>query len=66
MSNESKKDKSKKDLDSLGHHALHGLEDSVEILGHGVAGAVKGIADGVEAASAQTKAREDEADADRR
>lgn len=66
MNNESKKDENKKDLDSLGHHALHGLEDSAEILGHGVAGAVKGIADGVEAASAQTKARDGEAEADHR
>jgi len=52
------KDETKKDLDSLGDHALHGLEDSAEVLGHGVAGAVKGIADGIESASAQTTARE--------
>lgn len=56
------KDDTKKDLDNLGHHALHGLEDSAEVLGHGVAGAVKGIADGVEEASAQTTTREHDSD----
>jgi hypothetical protein len=51
------KEKSKKDLKAGGEHLLHGLEDVAEVVGHGVAGTVKGVADGVESASAQTKTR---------
>ncbi|MEY3732655.1 MAG: hypothetical protein RL347_14 [Actinomycetota bacterium] len=48
----------KRDLEDAGDHALHGLEDIVDVVGHGVGGAVKGIADGVEDASAQTEVRD--------
>jgi hypothetical protein len=51
-------EKSKKDLKDGGEHLLHGLEDVAEVVGHGVAGTVKGVADGVESASADTKTRE--------
>jgi hypothetical protein len=50
-------EKSKKDLKDGGKHLLHGLEDVAEVVGHGVAGTVKGVADGVESASADTKTR---------
>lgn len=50
----------KKRLKDLGDHAGHALEDAVDVVGHGAAGAVKGIADGVESASAQTQERADE------
>ena len=39
---------------------LHGVEDVADVLGHGIGGAVKGLADGVEAASAQTDVRKDD------
>lgn len=45
------------DAKKVGEHLLHGVEDAAEVAGHGVAGAVKGIADGVESASAATKVR---------
>ena len=32
---------------SLGKHALHGAEDTIDVVGHGLAGTVKGVADGV-------------------
>jgi hypothetical protein len=51
-------EKSKKDLKDGGEHLLHGLEDVAEVVGHGVAGTIKGVADGVENASADTKTRE--------
>lgn len=50
----------KDELKELGTHALHGAEDAADVLAHGVAGAVKGVADGVESASASTKAREED------
>lgn len=50
-------EKSKKNLKNGGKHLLHGLEDVAEVVGHGVAGTVKGVADGVESASANTKTR---------
>jgi len=46
----------------VGEHLLHGVEDAAEVAGHGVAGAVKGLADGVESASAATKARNADSD----
>ena len=55
--------KSEKDVNAVeevGEHGVHGLEDIADVLVHGAAGAVKGVADGVESASAQTQAREDE------
>ena len=48
----------KKDLEDGGKHALHGLEDVVDVVGHAAGGTVKGVADGVEDASAETKVRE--------
>jgi hypothetical protein len=47
----------KKAVKDGGEHVLHGLEDAVDVVGHGAAGAVKGVADGVESASAETKTR---------
>ena len=47
----------KKAVQDGGKHLLHGLEDVVDVVGHGAAGAVKGVADGVESASAETKTR---------
>lgn len=43
-----------------GEHVLHGVEDIADVLGHGIGGAVKGLADGVESASAQTQVRKDD------
>lgn len=54
--------KTKKDLADTGAHALHGVEDVADVLGHGVAGAVKGMADGVEAASADEQVRKADAE----
>ena len=51
-------EKTKKDLQDGGEHLLHGVEDAADVVGHGVTGAVKGVADGVESASAETKVRE--------
>lgn len=51
-------EKQKKDLKGFGEHALHAAEDAADVIGHGAAGAVKGVADGVESASAETKVRE--------
>jgi hypothetical protein len=51
-------EKPKNDLEELGDHTLHGVEDVADVNGHGVGGTVKGLADGVEAASADTKVRE--------
>jgi len=51
-------EKSKKDLEDAGEHTLHGVEDVAEVIGHAAGGTVKGLADGVETASAETKARE--------
>lgn len=52
--NQEHKDEAKKS----GMHVLHGLEDVADVIGHGATGAVKGVADGVESASAATKTRE--------
>ena len=57
-------EKSKETLEHGGKHVLHGLEDAADVIGHGAAGAVKGIADGVEAASASTKTRDADSDED--
>lgn len=46
---------------ALGKHTLHGLEDAANVVAHGLGGAVKGVADGVESVSATTKARKDPA-----
>jgi hypothetical protein len=43
----------------FGTHALHGIEDAANVVAHGVGGAVKGVADGVESVSATTKEREE-------
>lgn len=55
-------DKDKETLKKAGGHAWHGVEDVADVVGHGVTGAVKGVADGVEAASASTKTREADAE----
>jgi len=54
--NKDQKDEAKKSA----VHVLHGLEDVVNVAAHGAAGAVKGVADGVESASAQTKTRKND------
>jgi hypothetical protein len=51
-------DKQKDQAKTAGKHVLHGLEDAVDVVAHGAAGAVKGVADGVESASSATKTRE--------
>ena len=47
-------------LKDLGKHALHGVEDAVEVAGHGIGGAVKGVADGVESVSSTTETRKED------
>ena len=49
--------KTEKDLEDAGDHTLHGVEDVADVIGHGIGGAVKGLADGVESASAETEVR---------
>lgn len=61
MNEQSKNEHSQEELEALSKHTLHGLEDAAEIVGHGAAGAIKGIADGVESASAQSEVRKSEA-----
>lgn len=56
-------EKTKKDIKDGGEHLLHGVEDVADVVGHGAAGAVKGVADGVESASAETQVRDTDADA---
>lgn len=51
-------EKDKKDLEDAGKHTLHGVEDVADVIGHAAGGTVKGLADGVEDASAKTKVRE--------
>jgi len=51
-------EKAKKDLEDAGKHTLHGVEDVVDVVGHAAGGTVKGMADGVEDASAETKVRD--------
>lgn len=53
-----KKDKAK----DVGTHLLHGVEDVGEVLGHGIAGTVKGAADGVESVAATDDERKAESD----
>ena len=55
-------EKTKKDLEDAGAHTVHGVEDVADVVGHGIGGAVKGIADGVESASADTQVRKDDSD----
>lgn len=55
-------EKSDKDLKDAGEHTAHGIEDVIDVLGHGLGGAAKGIADGVESASADTQVRKDDSD----
>ncbi len=55
-------EKTKKDLQDAGDHTVHGIEDVADVIGHGIGGAVKGLADGVESASADTQVRKDDAD----
>jgi hypothetical protein len=51
---------SKDHMKDLGAHALHGVEDAADVIGHGLGGAVKGVADGVESVSATTQTRKDD------
>lgn len=55
-------EKTKKDLEDAGAHTAHGIEDVADVVGHGIGGAVKGLADGVEAASSDTQVRKEDAD----
>ena len=55
-------EKKKKDLEDAGKHTAHGIEDVVDVVGHGIGGAVKGLADGVESASAESQVRKDDAE----
>jgi len=55
-------EKTKKDLEDAGKHTAHGIEDVVDVVGHGIGGAVKGLADGVESASAESQVRKDDAE----
>ncbi|MFM1966707.1 MAG: hypothetical protein RL134_2432 [Actinomycetota bacterium] len=54
--------KTDKDLKDAGDHTMHGIEDVVDVVGHGIGGAVKGVADGVESASAESQVRKADAD----
>lgn len=51
-------EKTKKDIEATADHTAHGVEDIADIIGHGLGGAVEGLADGVESAKAETKVRE--------
>jgi hypothetical protein len=53
-------EKQKSTLKNLGEHALHGAEDVVDVAGHGIGGAVKGVADGVENVSSSSEDRKEE------
>ena len=55
-------EKAKKDLVDASAHTAHGIEDVADVLGHGIGGAVKGLADGVESASADTQVRKADSD----
>ena len=55
-------EKQKKAVKDGGEHVLHAVEDVADVAGHAVTGAVKGVADGVESASADTKTREADAE----
>jgi hypothetical protein len=57
LTEESMNEENKDDAKVIGEHLLHGVEDAVDVAGHGVTGAVKGLADGVESASAASKTR---------
>lgn len=50
-------EKTKRDLEDATKHTAHGVEDVADVIGHGIGGAVKGLADGVESASAETEVR---------
>ncbi len=53
-------EKQKSTLKNLGEHALHGAEDVVNVAGHGIGGAVKGVADGVESVSSDSEVRKED------
>jgi hypothetical protein len=55
-------EQTKDNLEKGAEHLLHAVEDAADVVGHTAAGAVKGAADGVEGASAATKAREVESE----
>lgn len=51
------KEANQEHLKDLGEHTLHGVEDAADVIGHGLGGAVKGVADGVESVSSTTQER---------
>ncbi len=51
----------KANLKNLSEHALHGVEDAADVVGHGLGGAVKGVADGVESVSTTSQTRKEKA-----
>jgi hypothetical protein len=55
-------DKVETSVKDAGKHVWHGVEDAADVVGHGAAGAVLGVADGVETASDATKIRKVESD----
>jgi hypothetical protein len=55
-------EKAKKAVKDGAKHVWHGVEDAADVVGHGAAGAVLGVADGVETASDATKIRKVESD----
>lgn len=54
-------EKTKKGLADAADHVAHGVEDVADVVAHGIGGTVKGLADGVESASADTEVRKDDA-----
>jgi hypothetical protein len=53
-------DKAKEKIKNGAKHVWHGVEDAADVVGHGAAGAVLGVADGVQTASDATKIRDAE------
>jgi hypothetical protein len=51
-------EQTKKKLQDGGKHLLHGVEDAADVIGHTAVGAVDGVAEGVESASAASKTRD--------
>lgn len=51
-------EQTKNNIKDAGKHVWHGVEDAADVLGHTAVGAVDGVADGVESASAASKTRD--------
>lgn len=45
----------KEELKSMGKHVLHGAEETLDVVGHGLAGPAKGVADGVKSVPDRSK-----------